>query len=102
MDLRLNPHLELDPAAARLLVERMGPESLRLRNELERLALWAGESGQVTAADLEEMIADTSEAAVWTLSDAVIEGDARTALRWNHWVQLPNREATRRPISAGA
>jgi len=72
---------KLDPAAARLLVERMGPESLRLRNELERLALWAGDSGQVTASDIEEMIADTSEAAVWTLSDAVVEGDARTALR---------------------
>ena len=71
----------LAPDAARLLVERMGPEPLRLRNELERLALWAGEGGQVTAADLEEMIADTSEAAVWTLSDAVIEGDARTALQ---------------------
>ena len=72
---------KLDPAAARLLVERMGAEPLRLRNELERLALWAGEGGQVTAADLEEMIADTSEAAVWTLSDAVVEGDAPTALR---------------------
>jgi DNA polymerase-3 subunit delta len=71
----------LDPAAARLLVERMGAGSLRLRNELERLALWAGEGGQVSAADLEEMIADTSEAAVWTLSDAVVEGDAPTALR---------------------
>jgi DNA polymerase-3 subunit delta len=72
---------KLDPVAARLLVERMGAEPLRLRNELERLALWAGEGGQVTAADLEEMIADTSEAAVWTLSDAVVEGDARTALQ---------------------
>jgi DNA polymerase-3 subunit delta len=72
---------KLDPNAARLLVERMGAEPLRLRNELERLALWAGPGGQVTAADLEEMIADTSEAAVWTLSDAVVEGDARTALR---------------------
>ena len=71
----------LDPAAARLLVERMGAEPLRLHNELERLALWAGDSGQVTAADIEAMIADTSEAAVWTLSDAVVEGDARTALR---------------------
>ncbi|HXF31386.1 MAG TPA: DNA polymerase III subunit delta [Solirubrobacterales bacterium] len=72
---------KLEPAAARLLVERMGAEPLRLRNELERLALWAGEDGQVSAADLEEMIADTSEAAVWTLSDAVVEGDARTALQ---------------------
>lgn len=71
----------LDPAAARLLVERMGANPLRLRNELERLALWAGEGGQVSAGDLEEMIADTSEAAVWSLSDALIEGDAAAALR---------------------
>jgi DNA polymerase III subunit delta len=71
----------LEAPAARLLVQRMGANPLRLRNELERLALWAGEGGEVTAADLEEMIADTSEAAVWSLSDALIEGDAAAALR---------------------
>jgi DNA polymerase III subunit delta len=71
----------LESAAARLLVERMGANPLRLRNELERLALWAGEGGEVGVADLEEMIADTSEAAVWSLSDALIEGDAAAALQ---------------------
>jgi DNA polymerase III subunit delta len=71
----------LDPAAARMLVERMGANPVRLRNEIERLALWAGKGGEVSAADLEEMIADTSEAAVWSLSDALIEGDAAAALR---------------------
>ena len=71
----------LDPAAARLLVERMGANPVRLRTELERLALWAGEGGDVRVADLEEMVTDTSEMAVWTLSDALIEGDAATALR---------------------
>lgn len=71
----------LDPAAARLLVERMGANPLRLRNELERLALWAGEGEEVGPTDLEAMIADTSEAAVWSLSDALVEGDAAAALR---------------------
>ena len=71
----------LDPAAARMLVERMGANPLRLRNELERLALWAGEGGEVSLAALEEMVADTSEAAVWSLSDALIEGDSAAALR---------------------
>jgi len=71
----------LEPAAARLLVDRMGASPVRLRQELERLALWAGEGGAVTAADLEAMIADTSEAAVWSLSDALLERDAATALR---------------------
>jgi DNA polymerase III subunit delta len=71
----------LEPAAARLLVERMGASPVRLRNEVERLALWAGEGSEVSAADLEAMVADTSEAAVWSLSDALIEGDAAAALR---------------------
>jgi DNA polymerase III subunit delta len=71
----------LDPAAARLLVERMGIGPVRLQHELERLALWAGQGGEVSAADLGAMIADTSEAAVWSLSDALIEQDAAGALR---------------------
>jgi DNA polymerase-3 subunit delta len=71
----------LEPTAARLLVDRMGTSPVRLRNELERLALWAGEGGAVTVADLEAMVADTSEAAVWSLSDALLERDAAAALR---------------------
>ncbi len=71
----------LDPPAARLLVDRMGASPVRLQNELERLALWAGEGGEVGVADLGAMIADTSEAAVWSLSDALLEGDAAGALR---------------------
>lgn len=71
----------LEPAAGRMLVERMGANPVRLQTELERLVLWAGEGGQVRVADLEEMVADTSEMAVWSLSDALIEGDAAAALR---------------------
>jgi DNA polymerase III subunit delta len=66
---------ELEPGAARLLVERLGPRPMRLRTELERLALWAGESGSVGAADLDSMISDTSEEAIWSLADAVVAGD---------------------------
>ena len=71
----------LDPAAARVLVDRMGANPVRLGNEVERLALWAGEGGTVGVDDLEAMVADTSEAAVWSLSDALLEGDAAAALR---------------------
>jgi DNA polymerase-3 subunit delta len=71
----------LDPAAARLLVDRMGASSVRLQHELERLALWAGSGGEVGVGDLEAMITDTSEAAVWSLSDALLERDGAVALR---------------------
>ena len=72
---------ELEPAAARLLVERLGPRPLRLRTELERLALWAGEGGQVGVEDLEAMVSDTSEEAIWTLADAVVSGDEAETMR---------------------
>jgi DNA polymerase III subunit delta len=72
---------ELEPAAARLLVERLGPRPMRLRTELERLALWAGEGGSVGADDLEAMISDTSEEAIWTLADAVVAGDEAETMR---------------------
>jgi DNA polymerase-3 subunit delta len=71
----------LQPNAARVLVDRMGTSPVRLQNELERLALWAGEGGEVGVGDLEAMIADTSEEAVWSLSDALLERDAAAALR---------------------
>ena len=71
----------LEPAAARLLVERLGEGTLRLVNELERLALWAEPEGEVTVADLEAMVADTSEEAAWILSDAIVARDPDTALR---------------------
>jgi DNA polymerase III delta subunit len=91
---------ELDLDAARLLVERLGPRPLRLRNELERLALWAQpQAGALPAGfddsegqgsrtldpvgreQLEEIIADTSEEAIWSLADALVEGDEAQVAR---------------------
>jgi DNA polymerase III subunit delta len=72
---------QLEPTAARLLVERLGPRPMRLRTELERLALWAGEGGSVDAGDLDAMISDTSEEAIWSLADAVVAGDEAETMR---------------------
>lgn len=65
----------LDLDAARLLVGRLGARPLRLRNELERLRLWAGEGGHVGVAELEAIVSDTSEEAIFSLADAITEGD---------------------------
>jgi DNA polymerase-3 subunit delta len=70
----------LDPDAARMLVDRMGAGPVRLGHELDRLALWAGEGGEVTATDLDAMVADTSEAIVWSLADALQGRDPAAAL----------------------
>jgi DNA polymerase III subunit delta len=72
---------QLEPEAARLLVERLGDSTMRLANELDRLALWAEAKGEVTVADLEAMVADTSQEAAWALSDAIVARDPGGALR---------------------
>jgi DNA polymerase-3 subunit delta len=58
----------------------MGEGTLRLANELDRLALWAGPDGEVSVADLEDMVADTSHEAAWALSDAIVARDPSAAL----------------------
>lgn len=67
--------------AARDLVHRMGTDPIRLGHELDRLALWAGPGGEVGAEDLAAMVADSSEAVVWSLSDAVLDGDGPRAIK---------------------
>lgn len=72
---------ELEPAAARVLVDRLGTDPIRLGNELDRLALWVeADDPRVTYDDLTEMIHDTSEEVNWTLSDAMVSGRADDAL----------------------
>jgi DNA polymerase III subunit delta len=72
---------ELDRDAAGLLVERMGESTVRLGNELDRLAIWAGDGGGISSDDLEAMVADTSQEVAWALSDALVDGDADAAQR---------------------
>jgi DNA polymerase III delta subunit len=72
---------ELEAAAARILIDRLGDGTLRLMTELDRLALWAEPGGAVTAEDLEAMVADTSEEAAWTLSDALVARDSGAAVK---------------------
>ena len=67
--------------AARDLVQRMGTDPVRLGHELDRLALWAGDGGTVSADDMAAMVADSSEAVSWSLADAVLDRDGARAIR---------------------
>jgi DNA polymerase-3 subunit delta len=71
---------ELESAAAKLLVERLGDGTVRLATELDRLGVWADPGGAVTLADLEAMIADTSAEVAWAMSDAIVDQDPNAAV----------------------
>jgi DNA polymerase-3 subunit delta len=72
--------LKLDRNAARALIAQVGDRQQRLTRELEKLALEHGRGASITADDIEESCATSAERKVWTLADALVDGDRRTAL----------------------
>jgi DNA polymerase-3 subunit delta len=70
----------MNAPAARLLVQRTGESTVRLGSELDRIALWAEEGAEIGADDIEDLTADTSERAGWTLGDAIVARDPRAAI----------------------
>lgn len=72
--------LDLPLPAARALVHRVGERQQRLLRELERLALELGPGGRVDPDEVEELTASSAERKAWTLADALVARDGRSAL----------------------
>jgi DNA polymerase-3 subunit delta len=73
--------VELEPAAARLLAERAGPDLARLRADLERLLLYALGQKTMTLADAREVAGPATLQDDWAMTNAIEAGDAPAALR---------------------
>jgi DNA polymerase III subunit delta len=73
--------VELDTQAARALVAQVGDRPQRLRRELEKLALEHGEGAHLGVEEVQASSASSSERKLWTLADALVAGDERTATR---------------------
>ena len=78
--------VELEPDGARALVSHVGDRQQRLLRELEKLALGADDPGgdhpaePLDAEAVERLTASSAERRAWTVADAVVAGDARTAV----------------------
>jgi DNA polymerase III subunit delta len=73
--------IELDDAAARALIAQVGDRQQRLVRELEKLALEHGRGARLGAEEVEASSASSAERKLWTLADALVAGDRRTATR---------------------
>jgi DNA polymerase III subunit delta len=71
----------LDTQGAKALVAQVGDRRQRLLRELEKLALEYGEGAQLGVQEVQEACASSAERKVWTLADALVAGDRRTATR---------------------
>jgi DNA polymerase-3 subunit delta len=71
---------QIEPAAARLLAERAGTDVKRLRNDVERLLLYALGQKSITLDDARELAGPAALQDHWAMTNAIEAGDGRTAL----------------------
>jgi DNA polymerase-3 subunit delta len=72
--------VDLEPGAADLLAERVGPQLLMLRQEIAKAALLAGPGETVSRAHVGVGTTDVAEEPIWDLTDAIGEGRGADAL----------------------
>jgi DNA polymerase-3 subunit delta len=73
--------VELDNQGARALIAHVGDRQQRLLRELEKLALEHGEGAHLGVEEVEQSSATSAERKTWTLADALVAGDEKTATR---------------------
>lgn len=72
--------VRLEVEAAELLAERIGPQLLLLRQEIEKAALLAGEGVPIERRHIERSVASVAEEPVWDLTDAIGQGRSADAV----------------------
>jgi DNA polymerase-3 subunit delta len=73
--------VQLDQQGAKALIAHVGDRQQRLQRELEKLALEHGAGARLGADEVNESSAGSAERKTWTLADALVAGDERTATR---------------------
>jgi len=71
---------KLAPAAAELLLERVGVDMESLRRELDKAILYCLDQDDIEARDLERLVGKSREDAVWDVSEAVARKDPAHAM----------------------
>ncbi len=70
----------LGPGVAELLVDLVGSDFLALASAVEKLCLFVGEGGVVDAEQVDSVVAQTRQAVIFELTDAVGAGNLGSAL----------------------
>lgn len=73
--------MKIDPGGARLLAERCGTDIKRLRNDVDRLLLYALGQKTIAIDDVREIVGPASLQDDWAMTNAIEAGDGKTALR---------------------
>ena len=72
--------IAIEGRAVQMLAAYVGADLRRLSLEMEKLRSYAA-GRSITAADVQGLVSDTSEALIWDLTDAIGQRDGRKAMR---------------------
>ena len=72
--------IEIQPAAAGQIIERIGLDTGLLRTEVGKLIDYVGPSGQITRADVEAVVPPSAEYSIFRMLDAVAGGQTGIAV----------------------
>ena len=72
---------KMSEAAVRMLGERIGPDVVRLRDELERLLLFAADGVEVSVGDVRDVSGPATAHDDWAVTRAIEQGATDVALR---------------------
>lgn len=72
--------VDLAPDAADLLGERVGPQLLLLRQEIEKAGLLAGPGARIQRRHVEMSVATVADEPIWDLTDAIGQGKTAEAI----------------------
>ena len=72
--------VELEPDAARELVDALHGDLMRLSSELEKLTLFVDQKKKITLADVEQMVVSAKQRSLYELTDAISAHDPARAL----------------------
>ena len=73
--------MKIETGGARLLAERCGTDMKRLRNDVDRLLLYALGQRSVSVDDVREIVGPAALQDDWAMANAIEAGDGKTALR---------------------
>jgi DNA polymerase-3 subunit delta len=73
--------MTIEPRAAQLVADRIGPDIARLRSSVEQLVLYAADQKTISEADVKEVVPVSASAEEWGVTNAIERGVAGDALR---------------------
>ena len=73
--------VQMEPAGARLIAERAGTDVRRLRNDTDRLLLYALGQKSISMEDVREIVGPASLQDDWAMTNAIEAADTATALK---------------------